>query len=79
MAKTIMRWMKKNIGLGASIAHCVLRRESNGIYITACGKANGENFIELTDEEKDLVKYDERARCKSCDISPRALRPENIT
>jgi hypothetical protein len=76
--KPIMRWMKKNIGLGASIAHFVLREE-NGMYITTCGKATVEAkfWVDLTDDEMVLVTYDPKSRCGMCKYSWRSLKPEN--
>jgi hypothetical protein len=79
MPEKIMRWMKKSqFGLGI-YAHFVLRRDVNGIYITSCGKANSENFIDLLSHEMELVKNEVRARCKKCDFSPRSIRPEDIS
>ena len=77
--KPIMRWMKKNIGLGASIAHFVLREE-NGVYITTCNKAKAEAnlWVDLTEEEMVLVTYDPKSRCGMCKQSWRSLKPENM-
>ena len=77
--KPIMRWMKKNIGLGASIAHFVLREE-NGIYITTCGKTNAEAklWVDLTEEEMIVITYYDDARCGMCHYSWRSIRPENL-
>jgi hypothetical protein len=74
--KQVNRWMKKKIGLGGTIAHFVLREE-NGIYITTCGKANAEakNFMDLTDQEIQLVACDEDARCRKCHFSSRSIKP----
>lgn len=77
--KPVMRWMKKRIGLGASIAHFILREE-NGVYITTCGRANAEAklWVDLTREEMVLVTYYDNARCGNCHYSPRSIRPENM-
>jgi len=75
----VMKWMKKRIGLGASIGHFVLREE-NGIYITCCGLANSpkEEWMELTLDEIKVVTFDESARCGKCHYSPRSIRPEKL-
>jgi hypothetical protein len=75
----INRWMKRVKGLGGGpTAHFVLSRDANGMYLTSCGKANSENFIDLLSHEMELVKNEVRARCKKCDFSPRSIRPEDI-
>ena len=77
MPKSIMRRMRKRIGLGATIAHFVLRDET-GVYVTACGRVNAkaENWMELTRDELLRVTYYHDSRCGSCHYSPRSIRPE---
>jgi hypothetical protein len=74
-----MHWMRKRVGLGATIAHFVLREE-NGVYVTACGRVNAkaENWMELNRDELILVTYYPDAHCGSCHYSPRSIRPENF-
>jgi hypothetical protein len=74
-----MKWMKKNIGLGASISHFIVREE-NGVYITTCSLANArkEEWIDLTMDEIKTVALDRRARCGKCEYSPRTIPPEKF-
>lgn len=75
----INKWMKRRFGLhglGGRYAHYILREE-NGIYITTCGKANAsaDQFVDLTEEELQIVARDPNSRCGKCHYSQRSYKP----
>ncbi len=68
MSEPIHRWMYKP-DRRRFIAHFVFEKNDQGIYRTACNRANRPNMVELTPEELALVMKDRRHRCVHCDFS----------